>query len=64
MVVSLTNIAALPHLAVGSDVSASQTRLATVTDLSAVEQQALARYTNDAGNHVAVEVLPASGSIQ
>lgn len=64
VVVSLTHVAALPHLAVGSDVAASQTHLATVTDLSGVEQQALARYTNDAGNHVAVEVLPASGAAQ
>ena len=64
MVVSLTHIAALPQLAVGSDVSAAETRLATVSDLSGVEQQALARYTNDAGNHVAVEVFPASGAAQ
>jgi hypothetical protein len=35
-----------------------------VTDLSRVEQEALARYTNDAGNHVAVEVQPASGAAQ
>ena len=64
MLVSLTHVAALRHLAVGSDVSASQTRLATVIDLSGVEQQSLARYTNDAGNHVAVEVVPASGAAQ
>jgi hypothetical protein len=64
VVVSLTHVAALPQLAVGSDVAASQTHLATVTDLSGVEQQALARYTNDAGNHVAVEVQPATGATQ
>jgi hypothetical protein len=45
-------------------VTASQTRLATVSDLSGVEQQALARYTNDAGNHVALEVRPAAGALQ
>jgi hypothetical protein len=31
-----------------------------VIDLTGVERQALARYTNDAGNHVAIEVRPAS----
>jgi hypothetical protein len=35
-----------------------------VKDLSGVEEQALAKYTNDAGNHVAVEVLPAAGAVQ
>jgi hypothetical protein len=31
-----------------------------VIDFSKVEQQALARYTQDAGNHVAIEVHPAA----
>jgi hypothetical protein len=30
-----------------------------VIDLSRVERQALARYTQDAGNHVTIEVFPA-----
>ena len=33
---------------------------AHVVDLSRVEHQALARYTNDAGNHVVVEVHPSA----
>jgi len=64
VVVSLTHVAALAQLVVGAAVTASQTRLATVKDLSSVEEQALARYTNDAGNHVALEVTPAAGALQ
>jgi len=64
VVVSLTHLSALAPLVVGAAVTASQTRLGTVKDLSGVEEQALARYTNDAGNHVALEVQPASGAVQ
>jgi hypothetical protein len=60
----LTHVEALTPLVVGAAVTASQTRLGTVNDLSAVEEQALARYTNDAGNHVALEVRPAAGALQ
>jgi murein DD-endopeptidase MepM/ murein hydrolase activator NlpD len=60
VVVSLTHVSALGSLSVGSTVMASQTRLATVIDLTGVEQQSLAQYTNDAGNHVAIEVRPAA----
>jgi hypothetical protein len=60
VVVSLTRVAALPSLSVGSTVTASQTPLATVIDMAGVERQALAHYTNDAGNHVAIEVRPAA----
>jgi hypothetical protein len=60
VVVSLTRVSALESLSVGSTVTASQTPLATVIDLIGVERQALARYTNDAGNHVAIEVRPAA----
>jgi hypothetical protein len=59
-VVSLTHVSALGSLSVGATVTAAQTRLATVIDLSGVERQSLARYTNDAGNHVAIEVRPAA----
>ena len=44
--------------------TASQTRVATVADLSGVERQSLARYTNDSGNHVGIEVHPAARSRQ
>ncbi len=60
IVVSLTHVAALEALAVGDTVTASQTRVATVADLSGVERQSLARYTNDSGNHVGIEVHPAA----
>ena len=35
----------------------------SVVDLSRVEHQALARYTNDAGNHVSVELRPAAALV-
>jgi hypothetical protein len=45
---------------VGAEVAASTTKVGTLLDLSGVERQALARFTNDAGNHVAVEVHPSA----
>ena len=45
---------------VGSTVTASTAKLGTLLDLSRVEQQALAQYTKDAGNHVSIEVRPAA----
>jgi hypothetical protein len=59
VVVSLTHIGALPEdVRVGQTVTASVTRLGSVLDLSSVERQALAKYTNDTGNHLALEVRP------
>jgi murein DD-endopeptidase MepM/ murein hydrolase activator NlpD len=60
VVVSLTHLDSFGALSVGSTVSASTTRLGTVLDLSGVERQSLAQHTNDAGNHVAIEVRPAA----
>ena len=45
-----------PSLVVGSPLSAAATKLGSVVDYSHTEHQALARYTNDSGNHVAIEV--------
>jgi hypothetical protein len=59
LVVAVTQLVADPALAVGTAVVSGATKLGRVADLAAVEQQALARYTNDAGNHVTVEVRPA-----
>src|SRR5262249_50124998 len=59
VVVAVTQLVADPALAVGTAVVSGATKLGRVADLAAVEQQALARYTNDAGNHVTVEVRPA-----
>jgi len=60
LVVSLTQLQADPTLTVGSTLAASATRIGTVVDLSAVERQALARFTQDAGNHVSIVLRPAA----
>jgi len=49
-----------PALAVGSAVTAGSSKLGDVVDFTHAEKQALARYTNDAGNHVAIEVHPSA----
>jgi hypothetical protein len=59
LVVSVARLRRDPALTVGMTVVASGTRLGAVLDLSQVEEQALARHTQDAGNHVTVEVHPA-----
>ena len=60
LVVSMTQLHADPSLKVGSSVVSGATRIGAVADLSGVERQALARYTNDAGNHVSIELRPAA----
>ena len=60
LVVSMTQLAPDPALTVGSTIAASTTKVGRVIDLSGVERQALARYTQDAGNHVAIELDPAA----
>jgi hypothetical protein len=60
LVVSLTHLRADPALEVGDSVAAARSKVGTVIDFSKVELQALARYTQDAGNHVAIEVQPAA----
>jgi murein DD-endopeptidase MepM/ murein hydrolase activator NlpD len=60
VVVSLTHVGALASLSVGSMVTAAQTRIGTVMDLTGVERQSLAEYTTDSGNHVAIEAHPAA----
>jgi hypothetical protein len=60
LVVSLTRLAADPALTVGSAIAASSTKVGRVLDLSGVERQALARYTQDAGNHVSIELRGAA----
>jgi hypothetical protein len=60
IVVSLTHLRPDPALTVGSTVTAASSKVGTLLDFSDAERQALARYTNDAGNHVAVEVHPAA----
>ena len=60
LVVSLTHLKRDPALAVGDTIAAGTTKLGAVLDFSHVEEQALARYTQDAGNHVELEVHDAS----
>jgi hypothetical protein len=60
VVVALTQIQPDPALTVGSPVTASKTKVGRILDLSGVEKQALARYTQDAGNHVTLQVFPAA----
>ena len=60
LVVSVSPVRVDPALVAGSTVAAGATKLGSLVDLSRVEHQALAHYTNDAGNHVVVEVHPSA----
>jgi murein DD-endopeptidase MepM/ murein hydrolase activator NlpD len=60
IVVTVSHLRADPALAVGSAVVAGTSRIGTLLDFSAVERQSLARFTQDAGNHVSIEVHPAA----
>ena len=60
LVVSLTHLRPDSALTVGSSVSASTTRVGRVVDVSGAQRQALRRYTQDAGNHVALSLHPAA----
>ena len=56
IVVSITHIEADPALTVGSSLVAGTSKIGAVLDFSDVERLALARYTQDAGNHVAISL--------
>ena len=60
LVVSLSNVNPDPALTVGSSVTAGRTKVGRVIDVSQVEAAALARYTQDEGHHVHVEVRTAA----
>ena len=60
LVVSVSDIKVDPALTVGNAVTAGSTKLGVLLDLSRVEKQELARYTNDAGDHALIEVYPAA----
>jgi hypothetical protein len=60
VVVTLTNLRPDPALTVGSTVSSAKTKVGRIIDLSGVERAGLARYTQDNGQHVHVEVHPAT----
>ena len=59
LVVAVTQLTTDPSLTVGSAVVSGTTKIGTVVDLASIEQQALAQYTNDGGNHVTIEVRAA-----
>jgi hypothetical protein len=60
LVVTVSHVRVDPSLAVGSAVTAGSSKLGSILDFSRTEKQALARYTNDVGNHVAVEIHPSA----
>jgi hypothetical protein len=60
LIVSLSHLSADPSLTVGAMLTAGASKVGTVLDFSHVEHQALARYTNDSGNHVLIEVHPSA----
>jgi hypothetical protein len=60
LVVSITHVKPDPALAVGGTVTGGTSKLGVVLDLARVEEQALARYTQDDGNHVEIEVHDAA----
>src|SRR5205823_1667093 len=55
LVLSVTHLKPDPTLTVGSSLAAGTSKLGVIVDFSHVEQQALARYTQEAGNHVEFE---------
>jgi hypothetical protein len=60
VVLSLTHMRADPALEVGSAVSGRTSKIGTVLDYAGIERLALARYTQDPGNHVAMSVRSAA----
>jgi hypothetical protein len=62
VVVSVTHLRPDPSLTVGSELAAGTSKIGNVLDFSGVEKLSLARYTQDAGNHVAVEIYSATSS--
>lgn len=63
LVVALTQLRADPSLKVGSNVVSGRSKVGSVVNLAKIERQTLARYTNDAGNHVSVELRPATALV-
>jgi hypothetical protein len=63
LVVSLTHLRPDPFLTVGSTLAATTSKVGTILDFAKVEHQALARVTQDAGNHVAIEIHAATLSL-
>ncbi len=60
LVVTVTNIRVAPGLEAGHTVTASETRLGRLIDVSRVETAALAEFTQDSGHHVHIEIVQAA----
>ena len=60
LIVSMTRLWPDPKLEIGTSVTVGVTPVGSVADFSKVERQKLARYTQDQGNHVTIEVFPAA----
>lgn len=60
LVVTVTNIRVAPDLQTGNTLTASETRLGRLIDVSEVESAALAEFTQDSGHHVHIEVVQAA----
>ena len=63
LVVTLTQLRADPAISVGANVVSGRTKIGAVANLAPYEQQALRHFTNDAGNHVSIEVRPAAALV-
>ena len=63
LIVSMSRLKPDPQQKIGGSVIAGVTRVGGVVDFSKVEHQKLAHYTQDQGNHVTIEVFPATMSI-
>jgi murein DD-endopeptidase MepM/ murein hydrolase activator NlpD len=59
-VVTVSDLRPDPSLTVGTTVEAARSKIGRVVDLSPVESAGLARYTQDKGQHVHIEVRPAA----
>jgi murein DD-endopeptidase MepM/ murein hydrolase activator NlpD len=60
LVVAVSHVRVDPSLVIGSPVTSGSSKLGSIVDFTHAERQALARYTNDSGNHVVVEVHPSA----
>jgi hypothetical protein len=60
LVVIVRNVRPDEALTVGANVAAGSSKLGAVVDISAVQEQALARYATDGGNNVSIEVYPSA----
>jgi hypothetical protein len=60
VVLSVTQLRPDRAISVGDAIAAATSKIGTVADLSKIQEQALAHFTQDAGNHVTIAVYPAA----